>query len=118
VARVLCTGVDPTLLKTRRMMLEAAGHKVTSALGIPAAEAACKKHKFHVAVLGQAMSREEKRTLADIVRRHCPGARLLELYDAVGSRILPDADDWLPVPTDVPQELPERVSALAARDPR
>jgi DNA-binding response OmpR family regulator len=117
VARVLCTGVDPNLLKTRKLILEDAGHKVTTAQGRSAAEKACKQHKFHVIVIGQALDGEEKRGLAAIARRHCAGAKLLELYDEHSDRSVDDADDWLAVPSDVPQELAERVTALAKKPP-
>ena len=31
MARVLCTGVDPVLMKTRQLILESAGHTVVAA---------------------------------------------------------------------------------------
>ncbi len=118
VAHVLCTGVDASLLNTRKLILESAGHKVTTAQGKGAAEKACKQQKFQVAVIGQALNGEEKRDLAQVVRKHCPTAKLLELYDEHGKRSVADADDWLAVPSDVPQELADRVTALAGKTSR
>ena len=115
MARVLCTGVDPTLLQTRRLILEDAGHKVTTAQGKAALEEACKDGKFDVAVIGQALKESDKRELAVLIRTHCATARLLELYDTHRGRTLADADDWLSVPADIPQELAERVTRLARR---
>jgi hypothetical protein len=48
-----------------------------------------------------------------LVREHCPGAKLLELYSVSKGRALDDADSWLEVPADVPQHLAELVTTLA-----
>jgi hypothetical protein len=45
----------------------------------------------------------------------CYDAKLLELYTISSGKILEDADSWLEVLADVPQELATRVQTLAAR---
>ncbi|HEY6972550.1 MAG TPA: response regulator [Candidatus Angelobacter sp.] len=113
MALVLCTGVDPVLVKTRKLVLEKAGHRVVTAEDGAAVIKACQRDKFEVAVIGQAGSRQLKRDIMSQIRQHCPTAKVLELYRYSMGRALEDADAWLEVPTDVPQELAERVSALA-----
>jgi DNA-binding response OmpR family regulator len=115
MALVLCTGVDPVLLTTRKLILEHAGHKVVTATDELTVKAACEQQAFDVAVIGRAVSALAKRRLLMVIRRHCPSAQILELYRFNSGRILEDADSWLEVPADVPQELAERVTALAAR---
>jgi hypothetical protein len=41
VALVLCTGIDPVLMETRKLILERSGHKVMSATAEPELENAC-----------------------------------------------------------------------------
>ena len=113
MAQVLCTGIDPVLVKTRQLVLEKAGHRVVTAVDEAAVIQACQRHKFDVAVIGQAGSTQLKRDIMSQIRQHCPTAKVLELYRYSMGRALENADAWLEVPTDVPQELAERVSALA-----
>lgn len=114
-AMVLCTGKDPSLLRTRKLILEKAGHTVVTATDQRAVAAACKEHTFDVAVLGQSVSLETKRTLGGLIRQLCPDTKILELFQANSGPVIADADSWLEVPTDVPQDLAERVSELALR---
>jgi hypothetical protein len=44
----------------------------------------------------------------DLLRAHCPSVKILELYAPHTDRALKDADAWMEMPTDGPQEL-ERV---------
>jgi len=60
------------------------------------------------------MSPQTKLALAAIIRKKCPSAKILELCPLHKGRVLDDADSWLDVPADVPRELAERVSVLAA----
>ena len=112
-ALVLCTGKDPSLLRTRKLILERAGHTVITAPDQRAVAAACKEHKFDVAVLGQSISSESKRVISGLIRQLCSSAKILELYQANSGPAIQDADSWLEVPTDVPQDLAARVSELA-----
>jgi CheY-like chemotaxis protein len=111
-ALVLCTGKDLSLLRTRKLILEKAGHTVVPATDHRDIVAACKKHKFDVAVVGQSISPESKKTVGSLIRQFCPSAKILELYQANSGPTIKDADSWLEVPTDVPQDLAKRVSEL------
>ena len=112
---VLCTGTDRNLIATRAFLLQRAGHTVVAAANEPELIAACKGHKFDVAVIGQAVSTGQKQRVFDLIRTNCPGARMLELYSPETGEVLDQADDWLVVPAEVPQDFVKRVSALAER---
>ncbi|HEY1527554.1 MAG TPA: hypothetical protein VGH51_15080 [Candidatus Angelobacter sp.] len=112
MALVLCTGVDPVLMKTRQLILENAGHTVVSASDEHEIKAACSKQKFDVAVIGENMPTKMKARMLELVRGHSPAARILELYPLYASRTLQDADAWLEMPTDRPEELPDAVNSL------
>jgi CheY-like chemotaxis protein len=113
MALVLCTGVDPVLMKTRQLILENAGHTVVPASNEREIKAVCGEQKFGVAVIGQNISPKAKLRVLDLVREHCPEAKILELTLPYGSKALEDADAWLEMPSD-PQELVTAVNSLAA----
>ena len=115
MALVLCTGLDPAVVRTRQLILERAGHVVVPVLDESALPTACKQNKFAVAVVGQAMSAVNKRRIAHLIRESCPGAKVLELYSVASGKVLEDADSWLEVLTDLPQDLEARVTELALR---
>jgi hypothetical protein len=115
MALVLCTGVDPSVVRTRQLILERAGHVVISAMDEAGLIKACHQNKFEVAVVGQTVSPKVKRRIAGLIRESCADTKLLELYTISSGRVLDDADSWLEVLADVPQELAARVEALAAR---
>ena len=115
MALVLCTGVDPSVVRTRQLILESAGHIVVPALDEPSLVAACHDHEFDVAVVGQTASAKIKLRIASLIRECCHNAKLLELYTVSSGKVLEDADSWLEVLADVPQELAARVDALAAK---
>jgi hypothetical protein len=115
MALVLCTGIDAALIKTRKLILQQAGHRVITAMDESSITAACQKHTFDVAVIGQTVSTEIKRQIMSLVRKHCPSAKILELYRFSTGRILDSADSWLEVPADVPSELADHVAALAPK---
>ena len=114
MALVLCTGVDPVLIRTRQLILQRAGHQVVTAMDEHAVLAACQQRPFDVVVIGQMASSKLKHRIAFLVREHCRSAKILELYLLSTGKLLEDADAYLEVPVDVPQELAERVTALAA----
>ncbi len=115
MALVLCTGLNEKLVHTRRLILERAGHTVVTAMTEPAVISACQEHRFDVAVIGQGVSSTDKERILMLIRQHCSSAKVLELY--AFTKRLESADDWLAVPSDIPQELAERVAALAGRRP-
>jgi DNA-binding NtrC family response regulator len=115
MALVLCTGADPEVMKARERLLERAGHKVVMATNERELSAACRQHRFDVAIIGQTLKPMMKQHVVDLVRQHCPNTKILELYPITDSRTIEDADSWIAVPDNVPPELPDRVAELAAQ---
>jgi len=113
VALVLCTGSDPVLNGTRKLILHEAGHTVVAATDELEVVTACGEYAFSVAVIGQSASRSRKHALASLIRKHCPSALILELFSVYEGRILSDADAWLEISPTSPHELVERVDELA-----
>ena len=75
MAYVLCTGVDPALMATRKLLLERAGHTVFTAADERELTSACQQIRFDVAVVGQSMSTASKERIAAAIRKSCPGVR-------------------------------------------
>src|SRR5438132_5161135 len=75
MALVLCTGVDPVLMKTRQLILQQAGHEVVTAIDEDAVKTACQQRMFDVAVIGQAASASKKRAIVALIRKHCASAK-------------------------------------------
>jgi hypothetical protein len=67
-----------------------------------------------VAIIGQTISRKVKTRVLELVREHCPEARILELTLPYASEALADADAWLEMPSES-EELGEAVNSLALR---
>jgi CheY-like chemotaxis protein len=116
MALVLCTGVDKAVLETRKLILQAAGHTVVTAMDEISLLDACKKDPFEIAVIGQMISRRMKHRVAALIKQHCPDIKILELYPPYTGRILDYADSWLMVPADIPDQLADRVNELAKRE--
>src|SRR5579859_5187223 len=100
MALVLCTGVDPVLMKTRQFILENAGHTVIPAADEREIKAVGGNQKFDVAVIGQNISPKAKARVLGLVREHCPAARILELTRPYASKSLEGADAWLEMPSE------------------
>ncbi|HEY6972536.1 MAG TPA: hypothetical protein VJA94_25225 [Candidatus Angelobacter sp.] len=115
MALVLCTGADLALMKTRKLLLERAGHQVFTLMNEGSLQEACNAHKFDVVVIGQSTSRQIKTRLLTMVREYCPKARVLELYSVSTGKLLDAADAWLEVPADIPADLSTKVTALAGQ---
>ena len=115
MAVVLCTGADPALMKTRKLLLEQAGHLVFTAINEGSLQKACGAYNFDVIVIGQTTSRDVKTRLLKLGREYCPKARVLELYSVSTGKVLDAADAWLEVPADIPADLSARVTALAGQ---
>lgn len=113
MAFVLCTGADPEVMRDRQLFLEKAGHRVVTATNEKELSAACKEHRFDVVIVGQTLSAQMKQHVGSLIRKHCPDAKILELYPISDSRTLEDADSWIEVLGGVPPELADRVAALA-----
>jgi CheY-like chemotaxis protein len=115
VALVLCAGSDDTLMATRKLILEQAGHKVVAVRGEPELIKACAEHQFDVTVIGQNIPGNEKRRILSLIRAHCPAAKVLELFSPASGKVLGNAHAWLEVPATVPTDLSETVSMLESK---
>jgi DNA-binding response OmpR family regulator len=116
VSSVLNTGTDKTLTEACAAAMQQAGHAVVTVTNEIDLLDACKRTRFDVAVIGQALSGMPKLRVLSLVRTHCRKALVLELYTAREGKVLRDADDWLEVRADtVGDELVERVTALSQR---
>jgi CheY-like chemotaxis protein len=113
MAQVLCTGVDPVVMKTRQLILENAGHTVVPASDEDAVKAVCAQNKFDVAVIGQNISAKMKTRVLEIVRENCPAAKVLEVYPSYAPKALENADAWLEMPSTSPEDLVDLVNSLA-----
>ena len=118
MALVLCTGVDKAVLETRKLILQAAGHSVVTAMDEISLLDACNKNSFDIAVIGQMISRKMKHRVAALIKQQCPDAKILELYPPYTGKILDYADSWLLVPADIPEHLTDRVNELANTEAR
>ena len=106
-------------MRTRQSILEGAGHSVTQATDLRRVIAACESNRFSVAVLGPFLHEPEKLRVTDVVRKHCPGANILELYTSAAPEIPSEADAHLSVDADnFAEELAGAVNRLAALKPR
>ena len=115
MALVLCTGVNLALLETRKYILERAGHTVVTVRDEPTLLAACQRHSFNVAVIGQTTGKHSKKRIWQLVRENCAEAKVLVLYEPLIGPVLNDADAHLATPVDVPTELVDTVNELAKR---
>ncbi len=115
MAVVLCTGHDKSLMETRRLLLEADGHKVIPATTELELQQACSQNTFDIAILGQSLPSAEKHKFFEFLQHHCPRTRVLELYTATRARTLSIADGWLQMPLDEPSELANCVAALTKK---
>jgi hypothetical protein len=111
MAEILNVGSDGALLTTRRVNLERAGHHVAQAHDLHQVFAACERKALDVVILCNTLSESEKMRVADLVRRFCGEAMLLDLHN--GSRPdLPYANAHLQAPDARPRELLRAVDAL------
>jgi hypothetical protein len=115
MALVLSIGSDPSLMLTRKLLLEQGGHTVVGVMDEKALAAACELQTFDVAVLSHALSTKMKQHVVSLIRGHCPEVKVLELYSITSGRALKDADLWIEVPGDGPTKLVAGVAELAPR---
>ncbi len=105
------------LMHTRKLALESAGHQVVTAMSAPEIIAACHNRKIDVAVIGQSTDSKTKREWAALVRQHCPGAKILEVYTSNFGPSVPSADASLEAPA-IPVKLAARVRELIKEERR
>jgi len=114
MAKVLCTGWDTSLLATRALILQTAGHEVRQARTQNEVVSECAKQQFDVVVIGQTVTNSMKHLIVSVVRQNCPDVKILELYQPHMGRAVEDADSWLEVPAEIPSDLAKRVGELAS----
>jgi DNA-binding NtrC family response regulator len=94
MARILSISYDETLLRTRELMLEWAGHQVTSALGFQDALAGCTTSDFDLAIIGHSIPGNDKKKLIEGFRRHNPKGVVIALTRA-GEPRLAEVDHYI-----------------------
>jgi CheY-like chemotaxis protein len=67
---VLSIGADPSLMRTRQLILEHEGHTVVGVTDEKALMAACELHSFDVAILSQTLSPKIKQHIVTLIRSH------------------------------------------------
>jgi DNA-binding NarL/FixJ family response regulator len=76
---ILSVCYDESLLITRGMILQQAGFKVTSALGLIEGIRTCRQNSFDLAIIGHSIPRLDKAAMLQEIRRHCK-APVVSLY--------------------------------------
>lgn len=110
--RIVSISYDGSLLTTRQLLLERAGHQVTSARSFSAAVVLCEDATFDLLVLGHSIPILEKSELVSTFRSHSH-APILSLTRCgevpVSSDYYADADQ--------PRELLATVAEILAKPP-
>ena len=112
MADILNVGFDTALLTTRRVSLERAGHRVAQAHDLCQVLAVCERKSLDVVILCNTLNESEKMRIADVVRRFCGDAMLLDLHNG-SMPDLPYADAHLQAPDGRPKDLLRAVEALS-----
>ncbi len=110
-ADILCIGIDSAAMRTRKLILEREGHRVTQARDLRQVKTACETISFQIAILGQSLNASEKMRIADVVMTSCKDAKILELHKAY-EQDFPAADAHLQVSAMEPEGLVETVNKL------
>ncbi len=87
--RILSISYDPTLLATRRLLLEREGYEVVSAEGFAEALEAS-DGRFHLIIMGHSIPQKDKRAIVAELRKHGCVSPVLSLL-RVGERPIPEA---------------------------
>ena len=109
MARILSISYDEMLLRTRAMILEGAGHQVTSALGFTDGRGACQGGAFQLFILGHSIPERDKVELLACFRAAHPKAHVIALTRA-GETRLREVDTYVN-PGD-PQDLLRAISHI------
>ena len=86
MARICSISYDETLLRTRELMLESAGHEVTSALGYRDAMDACAA-SADLVIIGHSIPRKDKLAIIDCFRNANPQGIVIALTRAGEARL-------------------------------
>jgi CheY-like chemotaxis protein len=89
MARILSISYDPTLLRTREIILREAGYEIKSALGISEAIEACNEH-YDLIVMGHSIPESDKREVVRELRNRGCHSPILSL-NRFGERPIPEA---------------------------
>lgn len=111
VARILSITYDETLLRTREMILQSAGHEVTSALGLQDGREACERSGFQLFIIGHSIPERDKLELIGCFRAANPKAQVIALTRA-GEPRLKEVDTYIN-PGD-PEELVRAIARVLA----
>ena len=89
MARILSVSYDPTLLRTREMLLQSRGYEVVSAEGFAEAVESC-EGEFDLIVIGHSIPHKDKRAIVAELRRHGCVAPIVSLL-RFGEQPIPEA---------------------------
>jgi len=90
--RILSITHDPSLARTRELLLSKAGYDVSSFLDPAAAIQKCQRETFDLAIVGHSIPLDQRRTLVKALRDAC-AIPILALTRS-GEATLTDADYW------------------------
>lgn len=110
---ILSVSYDRTLLRTRTMLLSAEGYEITTADGLAAAEAACKKGRFDLVIIGHSIPPPDQAELVHMARRECPGVQVLLIRRGDASPKFEEVDYTVNA-QDGPGVLLKRVNSILA----
>jgi DNA-binding NtrC family response regulator len=77
--RILSVSYDAALLRSREMILQRQGYEVVSVQSLQDAILHCRQEVFDVALIGHAIPIAEQTSIADELRKNCPGAKVVAL---------------------------------------
>ena len=86
MARIISISYDETLLRTRHLMLEQAGHQVTSAVGFHDAKRAC-ENAADLIIIGHSIPKADKLDLISSFRSMSPNGTVVALTRAGEDRL-------------------------------
>jgi len=114
MATILYAGWDHSVMDTRTLVLQSAGHEVHHTRNENEAASACLQRQFDVLVICQTVTNRKKRSIATLIEKNCPNVKILEVYDHHRGKAIDEADSWFEVPPEKPAELAEQVARLAS----
>src|SRR5215467_311542 len=108
---ILVISNDERLMIQRRRLLEQAGYRVSTALGLKEGMASCMDGAFDLLILGHSIPLADKETLIKTFRAHCP-APIFSLWER--GEVVSDNVDYLAF-SDAPEKLLAGVAAILDR---
>jgi len=88
MARILSVSYDETLLRTRELLLESAGHSVVSAFGHHEALESCTTGEFELVIIGHSIPKKDKLDVIERFRKTNPDATVIALIRGGEGRLL------------------------------